>query len=1028
MSRNRHTIIVFNNWKSMHINLKENKKNLFWIIAVYLFLSVLLIISGYIYNTNQSKKLKTEIHKQLSAFANLKEDQLVNWRKERLADADFFFQNQDFFNSVKRTINNPAKKNIDNVKNWLVPLQENHDYRNIILSSLDGQVICSVGDSLFFNSLNHAVFSVIEEKQTKVIDLHKDDLTNFIHMTCVVPLIDKQSTGKNVIAILVFIIDPRQTLYPVIEQWPIPSRSAETVLFRLDGDDILFLNTLNNPTETALTLRLPVSTQKLPAAMGLRGKSGPVEGIDYRGKEVLADVRKIPNSQWYMVNKVDRAEIYAPLSVEESYISIFIILFLFIGGSLTILVWYRQQTSFYKKSYFFELEKKALTEHLDYLTKFANDIIILFDSNLDVVDANEKAVSYYGYSLEEFKSLSARSLRSKQSIHTLDKAIKDVEANTSSVYETVHKKKDGSEFFAEISMRKLNIEGYKFYQSIIRNVTERKESQDQIIHLNRIYSVLSNINQTIVREKNKSKLFEEVCRIAVEDGNFLLAWIGLFDESNRFTPVVHYQKDDGFIKEHSISILEAPVLNGPVGKVIRDGNYVICSDVANDLEAGPKRNEVLKSGIRSYINLPIKPNGEVIGTLNLYSHSTKYFTDEEIKLLEEVTIDLSFAVKNIERDKEKEIADNTLKENQRMLSTLMGNLPGMVYRCLNDANWTMKFVSDGCFELTGYKPDMLIDNKILSYSDLIHPDDRNMVWETVQESLQRKVHFSLIYRINTKDGIEKWIWENGAGVYGSYDNLIALEGFISDITHRKLAEDELIKAKEAAERSDRLKTEFLAQMSHEIRTPLNAILNFSQLIEDELLDKFDDEVKSIFENLDSASNRIIRTVDLLLNTSELHAGSYNYTPRKFDLYNQTLVYLYNEYKNEATKKSIDFILTKETNKTKVFADDYSVTQIYSNLISNAIKYTDHGKVEIIIRRNEENKLVVIIADTGIGISQEALNIIFEPFRQEDQGYTRKYEGTGLGLYLVKEYSNLNGISLNFKTAKGKGTTVTTVFS
>jgi len=130
-------------------------------------------------------------------------------------------------------------------------------------------------------------------------------------------------------------------------------------------------------------------------------------------------------------------------------------------------------------------------------------------------------------------------------------------------------------------------------------------------------------------------------------------------------------------------------------------------------------------------------------------------------------------------------------ESERRLETLMGNLPGMAYRCQNEPDWTMVFVSNGCFELTGYRPTDLIDNRTASFGSLIMPEDRQTVWEAVQQALAERRPFSREYRILTADGAQKWVWEQGQGVFLDGGELVVLEGFISDVTSRKTAEQTL---------------------------------------------------------------------------------------------------------------------------------------------------------------------------------------------------------------------------------------------
>jgi PAS domain S-box-containing protein len=155
--------------------------------------------------------------------------------------------------------------------------------------------------------------------------------------------------------------------------------------------------------------------------------------------------------------------------------------------------------------------------------------------------------------------------------------------------------------------------------------------------------------------------------------------------------------------------------------------------------------------------------------------------------------------KKLYRNTKEEVAtlkltENELKENQRTFETLISNLPGVVYRCRNDLNWTMEFVSEGCLELTGYQSEDIIMNKNVSYVDLILPEDRKMVWDTIQKALKENKHFKIIYRIITADSKEKHVWEQGNGIFSPEGDLIALEGFITDITKRKKAETDFKKS------------------------------------------------------------------------------------------------------------------------------------------------------------------------------------------------------------------------------------------
>ena len=135
--------------------------------------------------------------------------------------------------------------------------------------------------------------------------------------------------------------------------------------------------------------------------------------------------------------------------------------------------------------------------------------------------------------------------------------------------------------------------------------------------------------------------------------------------------------------------------------------------------------------------------------------------------------------------------EKALRESERRLSTLMSNLPGMAYRCKNNPDRTMEFVSKGCLELTGYRPDEFIDDRVVSWNGLMHPEDRHWVYKKVQETLSRQEFFRLVFRITTRNGEEKWVWEQGVGVYDPQGNVLALEGFITDVTEHQRAREQL---------------------------------------------------------------------------------------------------------------------------------------------------------------------------------------------------------------------------------------------
>jgi len=248
---------------------------------------------------------------------------------------------------------------------------------------------------------------------------------------------------------------------------------------------------------------------------------------------------------------------------------------------------------------------------------------------------------------------------------------------------------------------------------------------------------------------------------------------------------------------------------------------------------------------------------------------------------------------------------------------------------------------------------------------------------------------------------------------------------VLDITQIKKVQAELELALDKAKESDRLKSAFLAQMSHEIRTPLNVILPSIPIIAEEI-GKKDTELVSILHAVDNAGKRLHRTIDMILSMSAVQSGNYKAKFEKFNLADD-MKNLTQEFTTLCKEKGLDIFFSNNSSSADISADRYTIVQVFQNLIGNAVKYTQKGHVRVTIDDYEENKLVVKIEDTGIGMSEKYLKNLFTPFSQEDTGHSRKYEGNGLGLALVREYVTLNKGQISVQSEKNKGSVFSVVF-
>lgn len=246
--------------------------------------------------------------------------------------------------------------------------------------------------------------------------------------------------------------------------------------------------------------------------------------------------------------------------------------------------------------------------------------------------------------------------------------------------------------------------------------------------------------------------------------------------------------------------------------------------------------------------------------------------------------------------------------------------------------------------------------------------------------------------------------------------------FHDDVTDIVLTEEEVKKARDSNKESERLKNNFLNVLSHELRTPLNIILGYSSLIKDNLANKIGPEEKVYLDNLHSGSERLFKSITQMLEFAQLEAGNYNLNIETIDLISLFQNSLGN-HKKLAQDKNLQLRTNFTSKKVYVDADVHCVENAFNNLLNNAIKFTHQGFVEIEVEVLEERELAVCrIKDSGIGISTNYLDHLYQPFSQEDLNIGRNYEGNGLGLALAKRYIERLGGSLLVDSIKGVGST------
>ncbi|MCL2008302.1 MAG: ATP-binding protein [Treponema sp.] len=362
----------------------------------------------------------------------------------------------------------------------------------------------------------------------------------------------------------------------------------------------------------------------------------------------------------------------------------------------------------------------------------------------------------------------------------------------------------------------------------------------------------------------------------------------------------------------------------------------------------------------------------------------------------------------------RKMAEEEAGRMSQRIEAIINNLPGMVFQQIyNPPEYTFTFVSDGCMDLLGYTSEEMLDGKI-KFFDMVHEDDVEDIEKQSSRTIPFGLPFEAFFRIKTREGNEKWIWERSRVIEKNPDGSPYLvEGYYEDITEQRQLE--------AAEHANRAKTEFLAKMSHEIRTPMNSIMGFAELATDS---ESVPEVKSYLEKIIDSTKWLLRIINDILDISKIEAGKMELERVPFDLHDvfsrcQSVIL------PGIKEKGLDLsVYAEPSSGRKLLGDPLRLYQVLMNLLSNAVKFTDSGTIKFSssIKDVNESKTTVYfeVKDPGIGMSIEQINKVFDAFTQADSSTTREYGGTGLGLPIAKSIVELMNGELKADSTVGVG--------
>jgi|GEM_PF-2068735 len=928
-------------------------------LLIFTALSVGIIAVGWLYSFYHLKDHRQDIYRDLESVASLKENQINNWLSERMSDAQNIIDNPYIGQRVEQLFKEPYSENmsLDRLK-WMRSLQNLKQYQNVLLLDVQGRLRMQTGRTVhrIGPETGALVRRVVASRHTSFSDFYYCTECQTAHLDVFAPVIHYNGRGDPVVGVIILRIEPEQLLYPLIQQWPVPSGSAETYLVRKEGDQVLYLTELRFLKGSAAKIKFPLSQNDLPEVMAIKGKSGNISGVDYRGHRVFAHVHNISDTPWFIIAKMDRREAEAIAYLHVWFIGLIVLMMIVAAGGIIGFLWNRQRTGFFRRQYKMEKERQALSKHYEYLTKYANDIILLLDQNLNIREANDKAVNTYGYSREKLLELNLHQLRQSDSRPSVDDQYRKVIDENGLVFETIHKRSDGSLLPVEVSARMIEAEGQKYFQTIIRDITERKRDQE-ILQSQK--EELETTNQELMLANQKLSASEQELKQADEELRNQLAAVQesrdalqesqaslkqmeeMFDQFLKHSPVYVFFKDQD-IRSIKMSKNYEQMLGRPLEQLLgKSMDELFPSDLARSMVEDDK--VALREG--KVVEVEEEFNGRLYRTIKF-----PILQEGKPKMLAGFTLDIT----------ENRKAEQDLRRSEEFIRSIISNSPiGIAVR---DKKGKLLSYNQAWVRIWGMTNDRIAKHG----HDIIGNDFRILFehlgphLEIVEKIFDRGGSFFIpeLNIINPNQGGAKWVRQYFYTVNDSQGNVDKVVILTDDITDRKASEDKILTALKEKE-------VLLREVHHRVKNNLQVISSLLSLQSGYISDE---KSLSLFKECQTR----VRSMALI---HERLYQSKSLSNLNFLAYVRNLVEdLFHSYGIDRDKISCRMDIDESPMKI-----DTAIPcgLIVNELVSNSLKYGfpsyhligRQGQIEITLSRKDDGSVVLGVSDNGVGLPQ-----------------------------------------------------------
>lgn len=579
----------------------QTSKDSHWVAIIgFGLLSLLIVGGGWWTYEHQKNKIRQDRQHELTAIASLKAQQISAWREEKLRDAELLRDNpilaQQFQEWQQKGA--PSDQLYDKFRSRLSSLLRAYDYHALVMVDKKIQPLIYVGEKWALEKhLHKTALESLKTKQILFSELSSQHIIepadDHVHLDLLIPLLAGKE--KKPVGLIIIRLDPNRFLFPLVESWPTPSSSAETVLLKPTPTGVFRLtgrrHTAEGPTRE---IKFP-KDRITPPMMVFKKQEGSLEHLDYRDVPTLTYVKRVESSPWFLVAKIDQAEIYAPINSLAWQMFLLVTALITATGLVVYYWWLQLHASFLASRYQSELEKNLLEQRFHSVTKYANDIILLVNQEGYIVDANNRAEEIYGYSFAELFKLRISDLRLPEDKDISIEQRQQLQKKGALTFEANFLRKDGSVFPAEVSARLIDLEGQTYFQGIIRDITERKKAAEQIQYLAHHDSLTGLPNRNLLQDRLTQNLAH-----AHRNGSKSAILFLDFDRFKNINDSLGHSVGDGVLKEVAKRLQNCLRKEDTVARVGGDEFIIVLADLENSRHAGRVAQKITDLGTEPY--------------------------------------------------------------------------------------------------------------------------------------------------------------------------------------------------------------------------------------------------------------------------------------------------------------------------------------------------------------------------------------------------------------------------------------------